>query len=305
MKPSGGTRHARDLLRIHAAVMLFGFSGLLGDRAFLPLAPIIIVFGRVVFAALALLLAGLVRRDILGPLSRRGLFAFAALGVLLAVHWTTFFQAVQTSSVALALITYSTFPVFVAFLEPLFFRTRLHRVDVALAAVALAGIAILKSSWGLADRDTRGVLWGVASGLTFALLSLLNRKLVRHHSSLTIALYQNVFAAAALLPLVLTDWQTFTIRDIVLLAILGVLCTAVAHSLFIAGMHGISAQTASMIACLEPLYGAILAILFLHQVPTLRTLAGGILIVGVAFYATLRAGRDKEQPGRPDKNAIK
>jgi len=282
-------RPARDLLRIHAAVLLFGFAGLFGK--FLALTPILIVFGRVGFASLALLLAGLVRRDILGPIPRRSLLIFAALGALLAVHWTTFFESVQASSVALALITYSTFPVFVAFLEPLFFHEKLQLGDVVLAAIALAGIVVLTPSLEWGDRATQGVLWGIASGLTFALLSLLNRKFVRRHSSLTIALYQDAFAAAALLPLAIADWPTFTLRDVLLLAVLGVLCTAVAHSLFIAGLHGISARTASMIACLEPLYGAILAVLFFDEIPTLRTLLGGILIVGAAFVATLRADR--------------
>jgi drug/metabolite transporter (DMT)-like permease len=292
MKPSSQPRHARDLLRIHAAVLLFGFAALIGHQKILPLKPIIIVFGRVVFASLALLLAGLVRRSILGPVSRRGLLAFTALGAVLAVHWTTFFQSVQTAGIALALITFSTFPVFVAFLEPLFFHEKLRTVDVVLALVALAGIAVLTPGLDLTDRATQGVLWGIASGLTFALLSLLNRKFVRQHSSLTIALYQDGFAAVILLPLALAEWPTFTVRDVLLLAILGVLCTAVAHSLFIAGMHGISARTASMIACLEPVYGTILAVLFGIEILTTRTVLGGIIILSVAFYATLRAGRD-------------
>jgi len=279
----------RNLFQIHAAVLLFGFAGLFGEAKLLPLTPVVIVFGRVVFASLALLLAALVRRDTLRPVSPRGLLAFAALGGLLAGHWTTFFQSVQTGGVALALITYSTFPVFVAFLEPLFFHEKWQTRDVVLAAVALAGVAILTPRFELRDRATQGVLWGVASGLTFALLSLLNRRFVRHHASTTIALYQDLFAAAALLPFVVADWPALTPRDVLLLVVLGVLCTAVAHSLFIAGMHGISARTASMIACLEPVYGTLLAILFIHEIPSERTILGGTLIVGVAFYATLKA----------------
>ncbi len=290
--------YARNLLRIHAAVLLFGFAGLFGHERVLPLPSVIIVFGRVVFASATLLLFALTRRDILRTASRRSFVAFALLGVLLALHWTTFFQAVKTSSVALALITFSTFPVFVAFLEPLFFHEKLRRRDMIRAAIALAGVAILTSSlksWNLLtpyfqwnDRDTQGVLWGIASGFTFTLLSILNRRLVRQHSSITIALYQDLFAATALLPFAFFDWSTFTVSDLLLLLVLGVLCTAVAHSLFIAGMHGVSARTASTIACLEPVYGTLLAILFLGEVPSLRTVLGGILILGVSFHATVK-----------------
>lgn len=279
---------ARHLLRIHIAVLLFGFAGLFGDRRFLSLTPVLIVFGRVVFAAVTLLLTALVRRDLLRPISGRSLLAFAALGALLALHWTTFFQSVQTGGVALALITYSTFPVFVAFLEPLFFREKLQAIDVVLASLALSGVAILTPRFELGERLTQGILWGIASGFTFALLSLLNRRFVRQHSSMTIAFYQDLFAAVALLPFALAHWPTFTVQDVLLLVVLGVLCTAVAHSLFIAGLHGVSARTASMIACLEPVYGILLAVLFFGDFPNLRTLGGGVLILGVAFYATLK-----------------
>lgn len=289
---------ARNLLQIHVAVLLFGFAGLFGESRLLPLTSvalgfersIIIVFGRVGFASLALLLAALVRRDILRLPSRRSLLAFAALGVLLAGHWTTFFQSVQTGGVALALITYSTFPVFVAILEPLFFREKWQTIDVVLASLALAGVASLTPRFELRDRATQGVLWGVASGLTFALLSLLNRRFVRQHSGVTIALYQDLFAALVLMPFALADCPDLTVRDVLLLVVLGVLCTAAAHSLFIAGLAGVSARTASRIACLEPVYGTLLAVLFLGEIPTSRTVLGGILIVGVAFHATVRAG---------------
>lgn len=280
--------HARNLLSIHAAVVLFGFAGLFGDNRVLSLPSVVIVFGRVLFASITLLIAALVRRDSLWLASPRALIAFVFLGLLLALHWTTFFQAVKTSNVALALITYSTFPVFVAFLEPLFFREKLRTIDVARAIFALIGVAILCRRFELSDRITQGVLWGIASGLTFALLSLLNRRFVRQHSSVTIALYQDFFAAVALLPFVVSNWHAITMSDVLLLIVLGVLCTAIAHSLFIAGMSGISARTASTIACLEPVYGAFLAVLFLGYIPTLRTVIGGILIVGVAFHATVK-----------------
>jgi drug/metabolite transporter (DMT)-like permease len=284
--------HFRNLLQIHVAVLLFGFAGLFGK--FLTLAPVVIVFGRVVFASLALLLAALLWRGRGGV--TQPVRAFAALGALLAVHWTTFFQSVQTSGVALALITFSTFPVFVTFLEPLFFREKLPTIDVALALISLAGVVILVPSFDPGDRATQGVLWGVISGLTFAVLSLLNRKYVRRHSSLTIALYQDLFAAVALLPFVLSQWPAFTLKDVLLLGVLGVLCTAVAHSLFIAGLHGIKAGTASMIACLEPVYGAILAVVFLDEVPSVRTILGGAIVLAVAFAVTVRSGRMKKQP---------
>src|SRR4051812_22317631 len=112
------------------------------------------------------------------------------------------------------------------------------------------------------DRATRGVGWGVASGLTFALLSLLNRRYVRRHAGITVALYQDAFAAA-LLPFAALRWPSLSARDVLLLLALGVLCAAVAHALFISGLRGVKARTAGMIACLEPVHGTGLAALLL------------------------------------------
>jgi len=286
---------SRSLLQVHGAVLLFGLAGLFGKL--LPLSPFAIVFGRVVFAALALLLAAALWRLPLRPRLRRDFLALAALGLLLAVHWTTFFQSVQVSSVAVALVTFTTFPVFVALLEPPLFRERLRASDVALAVLALLGILILVPSFAPDDRTTQGALWGVASGLTFALLSLLNRRYVRQHSSIMLALYQDAFAAVLLAPIVVLDWPPLPLREILLLLVLGVLCTAVAHALFIAGLRRLQARTAGMIVCLEPVYGAALAVLLLGELPSVRTVCGGLVVLAVALYATMHLGHDVAEQG--------
>ncbi len=277
---------ARHLLRIHLAVLLFGLAGLFGKL--LSLSSVVLVFWRVVLASLALFAVVLVRRGARKPVSRRTLLVLFLLGVLLAVHWTMFFQSVRVSSVALALIAYSTFPVFVAFLEPLCFRERFHVVDVVRAVAALVGVAILTPNWNLGDRVVQGVLWGVGSGALFALLSLLNRKLVRENGNWTLVFYQDLFAAAVLLPFVMPEAMALSRTEVLLLLVLGIPCTAVAHGLFVAGLQGVSTRTASAIACLEPVYGMFLALVLLQDVPSLRTLLGGAIVLGVAFHATLR-----------------
>jgi drug/metabolite transporter (DMT)-like permease len=287
-------RRRYALLQVHVAVVLFGIAGLFGKV--LAFEPVVIVFGRVVLAALALALTAAAWKTSLRLQGRRAWLAFAGLGALLAVHWVTFFASVQVSSVALALITYSTFPVFVVLLEPILFRERLHAPDIVLTLITTAGVAILAPSPELGDRTTQGVLWGVFSGLTFALLSLGNRRFVRSYSSITIAFYQDAVAAVVLLPFAAAVWPEWTWRDAVWMLALGVVCTALSHSLFIAGLAGVRARTASMIACLEPVYGALLAALLLDEVPSPRTCVGGTLVLAVALYATARAARDVPVP---------
>jgi drug/metabolite transporter (DMT)-like permease len=277
----------QGLPEIHIAVLFFGLAGLFGKLVTLP--PTVIVLGRVFFAALCLTaLLAFVKQSV--RLRRREDYGLLALlGVILALHWVAFFQSIQVSTVAIGLLTFSTFPVFVTFLEPYFFQERLKPVDVLVALVTLGGVALVVPQFELHDNLTQGALWGILSGFTFAILSLLNKTYVKEYSSLVIAFYQDLVATLVLLPFLFLAKPVFQLSDLLLLALLGIVFTGVAHTLFIRGLASVRAQTASIIASLEPVYGIVFAVLFLDEIPTLRVILGGVVILGAAFYATTQS----------------
>jgi drug/metabolite transporter (DMT)-like permease len=270
-------------------VLLFGLSGLFGKYIGLPAS--LITLGRVLFAALALLVTLLALRARFALQARRDYLLLPLTGAVLALHWTAFFQSVQVATVAIALISFATFPVFVTFLEPLVFRHPLRALDVALALLTLLGVALVVPSVELADATTQGVLWGLLAAGSFAVLSLCNRYYVRRYSSILISFYQDATAALVLLPFLLTWQQPVAVGDLLLLAVLGIVFTALAHTLFIQGLRGVKAQTASLISSLEPVYGIVFAALLLAEIPTPRTLLGGALILGVVLYSSWRSSR--------------
>ena len=292
MPPSGEAVRSRrlgSLLEIHFAVFLFGFPGLFGK--WLPLAPHLIVFGRVLFATLALaLVLALGRRSVRVAVVPDAVLLILC-GFVLSAHWTMFFKAVQVSTVAVALLSYSSFPVFTAFLEPMAFKESWDPWSIVLALLTAAGVYLIIPRAGLAGPVFLGVGWGLGAGLTFSILSLLNRRLARRNPSLTVAFYQDLWAAIFLLPFAVLSRPQFTGSDIGLLALLGVFGTAGAHTLFINGMKRISARTASIISSLEPVYGIVLAFLFLKERPSPRTILGGALILAAALIVTLKARR--------------
>jgi drug/metabolite transporter (DMT)-like permease len=274
----------KSLIEIHLAVLLFGLAGLFGKFVSLP--SIIIVLGRVFFASIALGIVLSVTKQSFKLKALKDYIYLGILGIILAIHWTTFFQSIKVSTVAVGLLSYSTFPVFTTFIEPLIFREKLLRRNVILAFVTLFGVALIIPKFELANNITQGVIWGTISGFTFAILSILNRKLVKKYSGLIIAFYQDGIASLALLPFFFLVSPQFQVRDILLLILLGVLLTALSHTLFIRGLATIKAQLASIIASLEPVYGVLFAFLFLHEIPALRTLIGGGFILVATFVAT-------------------
>lgn len=280
---------SRSLVEVHLAVFLFGFPGLFGK--WLGLSPVSIVFGRVALAgaALAAVMAAGRRSFRIAP--RRDLALLAACGLLLAGHWTMFFESVRVSTVAVALLSYSSFPVFTAFLEPLLAKERWDPASLGYALACLAGVGLIVPGFDLSDAVVRGVLWGLGAGLTFALLSVLNRGLAARHPSVAVAFYQDLVAGLALAPVAVVAGLPASARDWGLIAVLGVVCTAAAHTLFIEGMKGVGARTASILGSLEPVYGILLALAFLGESPSPRTLAGGAVVLAAALAATVRSRR--------------
>lgn len=282
----GGSRLSRGLLFANIAVLFFGLAGVLGKLTVLP--ALLIVFGRAFFAALVLLAVCLVQRISLRPERRRDGFLLVGQGVLLAIHWSAFFQSINVSNVAIGLLSFSSFPLFVAMLEPLLLRQRPSRVQIFAALLILPGIYLLVPSFTLQNQTTLGVAWGVLAGATFALLSIANRWLGRSYASAMISLFQDGVAALVLLPtFLLIHSRAFLMpHELLILIILGVVCTALAHTLFITSMREITAQLASLLASLEPVWGIVFGVLLLGDIPTTITLLGGAIIL----FATLLPG---------------
>lgn len=284
---AGQTQHARSLVALHTAVLLFGFAGLFGKWLALP--PVTIVLGRTLIASIALALLLRLSREQRNTPDGRFEWRLVAGGAVLAVHWISFFHAIQTASVAVGLLGFASFPLFVLLLEWGLRQRGFQSADALTAIVVTAGLLLVIPAFTFENRVVQGLSWGVLSGFTFALLAVGNRALAARHSAGSIALWQNAAAAVLSLPLAAAAWTTLDARDIGLLLVLGIACTALAHTLFIRSLRALSAHTASVVAALEPVYGIVFAFLLLGEIPSPRMLVGGALILGGAFFATVRA----------------
>lgn len=220
---------------------------------------------------------------------RKHYFYFAVTGVILAIHWSTFFKSIQVSTVAIGLLTFTTFPVFVTFLEPYFFKEKIKLSDIIIAIVTFLGVVLIIPKFEPSNNLTQGVLWGVSSGFTYAIVSMLNRKYVKEYSSSIVAFYEQFIATIVLIPFFFLQKPVFNIKDIFLLILLGIVFTGISHSLFINGLKNIKTQTAGIISSLEPVYGIIFATFLLKEIPTLREILGGMVILITVFYSTINS----------------
>ncbi|MNM87417.1 putative inner membrane transporter yiJE [compost metagenome] len=270
------------LIGLHIGALMFGLSGIFGKL--ILAGPLVIVFGRALFGALALGgFAGHLSRQA-RPDLRQGAMLVGS-GLLLCAHWLTFFLAVKVGNVAVATLGFASFPAFTVLLEGLLFGERIKRGEYGVVALVCIGLVMVTPSLDFTSGATAGLLWGVLSGLLFALLSLANRVSVRGVDPILAALCQNLTILACLAPLVFVELPKIRALDWLWLVLLGVLCTGVAHSLFVASLRLIKARTAAVIFALEPVYGIAFAAVLFGEQPGPRMLAGGALIILATFIS--------------------
>jgi len=270
--------HTRALLGLHVAALMFGLTGIFGKLA--VAGPLAIVLGRALFAVVSLLLfAWLMREPVVRGITRQRLLQLGLCGLLLGLHWLTFFHAVKIAGVGIGTLGFASFPAFVVLLELLLFRELPGRSDLFKVVLVCLGLLLVTPSFTLADQVTTGLLWAIASGFCFAAVSVGNRLTAGKLHAVQVAGWQNLFillclllpGAPALLAMPALDWLW--------IALLGLLCTGLAHGLFVASLGVLKARIASLFFALEPVYGILFAWLLFAEQPTLRMLLGGCLII--------------------------
>lgn len=276
------------LLAIHLGALLFGLSGIFGKLA--ATTPDMIAGGRAFFAVLALGLATLLWRRTNSSRPNGPQLARLALGgLLLGSHWLAFFEAVKISGVAIATLGFASFPAFTVLLEGTLFRERTRPVEFLMVALVCLGLILVTPEFSLGSDATVGLLWAILSGLLFALLSLLNRASTHGLDPIQAALYQNVTVLVVFMPLAAPLVPSLRPLDWLWLAMLGIFCTGLAHSLFVASLRVLKARTTAVIFALEPVYGILFAWWLFSEQPTLRMLAGGLLIISAIFVSARMA----------------
>lgn len=274
--------HVSALAAAHGVAVLFGLTGILG--ALIRFDAVAITAGRAGFAATALLVLALAqRRPLLQGLGPRRAGIVLASGFLLAVHWITFFMAVKVGGVAVATLGFASFPAFIALLDVVLFRERIGRAEGTMLALVTVGLVLVTPSFDVGDQGTVGLLWGLASGLSFAGLAICNRRGNRGMDAIQVAFWQNLVVALLVLPLLglglAGGAAAIDLASWFWLAVLGILCTGLAHTLFVKSLESLDARSAGMIIALEPVYAIACAWWLFGEEPSGRMLVGASLII--------------------------
>lgn len=277
------TRQQKGLIFAHFAAVLFGMTGILG--ALIHSDATVITFGRASFAFVSLFVVSLLLKNppskgLNNPLIRSLLFS----GILLAIHWGTFFYSIKVGGVAMATLGFASFPTFITLIERFVLHDKVSLRAWILVLVVMIGLFLVSPELNLQNSNTEGLLWGILSGLSFGSLAVVNRTIGQRLHPVSIAFWQNLIVACVTLPFLFILPINLSSSDVFWLAILGILCTALSHFLFVSSVQYINARTTGLIISLEPVYAILVAWTLFNEEPTLKMFIGGALIIGTAFY---------------------
>ncbi len=280
-------QHTNHLLTLGLATLFISTSGVLGKYIDLP-TPLIIWFRSALAVALLLVFCKY-RRLSIKIKTKKDAPSIILGGLLLGTHWVTYFLALKLSNVAIGMLSMFTFPVITALLEPFFTKSRLNPIHVLLALMVLLGIYILAPEINFENTYLKGILLGVFSAFCYALRNLILKRHVSKYDGTVLMVQQCIIVAILLIPVLFNVNMGQVQTQLPFLLLLGLVTTALGHSLFISSLKHFSVSTASIIGSAQPVFGMIMAYFFLNEIPTLNTFIGGALILATVIIESIRS----------------
>lgn len=251
----------QNYLHLHFIILIWGFTAILG--ALISIEAIPLVWYRMLIATAFLFLFMLIKKKSL-KVSKRTLVKFILGGIIIALHWITFFLAIKSSNVSIALIMMSTGAFFASLIEPLFFKRRVSKLELFLGLLVIFGLYII---FKIEGNFILGIIYGLISSFLSALFSVANGLYVKKNDPVIMSFYQ-LFFGVVFITLLLglkgefdTSFFQLSSNDWIYLLILGSICTAYAFSASVKVMKVLSPFTVMLSINLEPVYGIILALL--------------------------------------------
>ncbi|MFD2825477.1 DMT family transporter [Leeuwenhoekiella polynyae] len=271
----------KSYLHLHFIVFIWGFTAVLG--ALISIGATELVWYRMLIAS-AVLFVYIKFKGISLKANRKTQLGLTAAGIIIALHWLTFFGAVKISNVSITLAMMSTGAFFTSILEPVFYKRKVIWYEIIFGLLVICGLYLI---FEVETRYTEGIIVALISALLSAVFTLINGKYAQKHNPVVISFYE-LFTGA----LFITVFLAFTARfdaeffqleqlDWLYLIILATVCTAYAFFASVKVMKHLTPYTIMLTTNMEPVYGIILAFLILGDAEQMNTgfYLGAILIL--------------------------
>jgi drug/metabolite transporter (DMT)-like permease len=279
--------HLKNISGLLLATLFISTSGVLGKYIAMPTE--VIIWFRASLAMVFLYIFCRFKKIDLKIKSPKDYKPFLISGVLMAAHWITYFYALKLSNVALGILSLFTFPILITLLEPLFLKVKFNPIYILFGLMVLTGLYIITPEFNIESSQVKGILFGILSAFCYSIRILILKQHVANYNGTMLMFYQTVITTVLLLPVLFIMDLSALKSQFPYLLLLALLTTAVGHSLMLHSLKFFSASTASIISSLQPVFGIILAFIFLSETPTTNTFFGGSLILLTVVIESFRS----------------
>ena len=276
----------KNYLHLHFLVFIAGFTAILGELITIKAIPL--VWYRMIIASILMLIYIKIAKVKL-KINLKSILRLAIAGVIIALHWITFFGAIDEANISITLAMFSTGAFFASLIEPIIYKRSIIWYEILFGIIVIAGVFIITQS---EIKYLTGIILGISSAFLSSLFAVLNGSFLKQHSATVISFYEFLSGVFFISIYILCFGEGFSMdffslsqSDFGYLFILASVCTAYA---FIASVHVmkiISPYTVVLSYNLEPIYGIIMALILFPEKEKMSAsfYYGAIIIISVVL----------------------
>jgi drug/metabolite transporter (DMT)-like permease len=276
----------KNYLHLHFLVFIAGFTAILGEL--ITIDAVSLVWYRMLIATV-LMFVYVVFAKINLKISLKSVVKLAFAGIIIALHWITFFESIKVSNISIALAMFSTGAFFASLLEPIIYKRKIIWYEIIFGLLIIIGVAIITNS---EFKYLYGIILGIISAFLSSTFAVLNGKFLEQHTATVISIYEFISGVLFISLFIFLFGKGFSKEFFVLstsdfgyLFILASVCTAYAFIAAVYVMRFISPYTVVLTYNLEPVYGILLALLFFpkNEVMSMSFYIGASIIISVVM----------------------
>jgi len=225
----------KNHLHLHLLVFIAGFTAVLGELITISAIPL--VWFRMVMAAILLFIYIKIAK-VKVKVQRKSILKLSLAGIVIALHWITFFASIDASNISITLAMFSTGAFFASFIEPIIYKRTIIWYEIAFGVIVVIGVYVIMQS---EMKHLKGIILGISSAFLSSLFAVLNGAFLKKHSATVISFYEFLSGVLFVTVYILCfhggfsgDFFDLSNSDFGYLFILASICTAYA---FIAAVH--------------------------------------------------------------------
>ena len=282
-------QYLKNLVQLNFAVLIISTSGTLGR--YIELSVPVIIFLRA-FIGGSFLYIFCKWKKLSFKINVKDYKTIFFSGVLMGMHWITYFISLKLSSVAIGMLSVFTYPIITSFLEPIMLNSKFKKSNLLLGLMVLVGIYFLAPEISMKNDQFIAVGFGVFSALCYSIRNIYMKAKSSEYEGSILMVYQLIIVSVLLSPVFYFYDVNGLGASFPAILILALLTTAIGHTLFVYSFRNFSISAASIISGVQPIYGIIIGMIVLGEYPGVRTIIGGAVILGTVLIESVRSFKE-------------